>query len=183
MYFRLRYKNRGECRHPKWRRGNFCASRCFPYPMTFGGEDSTDLLYFRSLYASRFPKQRGHARAFYHSLSPGCFAMEVHFSTLIPAEPWLFDYYARMGYASVFKYSTKEIVLPEIFLSPSKDINIEIIVEFQEEVYSYLNKKLSERACCIQHTSEDFQVIMTDLCHQQRSYLFLARQEKRNQKE
>ena len=98
----------------------------------------------------------------------------VHFSTLIPAEPWLFDYYARMGYASVFKYSTKEIVLPEFI--PSKEIAVSVVSEFQEEVYSYLNKKLSERACCIQHTSEDFQVIMTDLAISG-GYLFVARQE------
>lgn len=85
----------------------------------------------------------------------------VHFSTLIPAEPWLFDYYKHMGYASVFQYSVKEITLPEFI--PSKEITVDVVSEFQDTTYSYLNKKLSERPCCIQHSLEDFQVIMADL--------------------
>ena len=85
----------------------------------------------------------------------------IFFSTLIPANPWLFDYYARIGYAPVFQYSTKEIILPEFI--PSKEIKVDIVSEYKEEVYSYLNKKLAERPCCIQHTTEDFEVIMADL--------------------
>ena len=85
----------------------------------------------------------------------------IQFSTLIPAEPWLFDYYKRMGYATVFQYSVKEMTLPEFI--PSKEIAVNVVSKPQDEVYSYLNKKLSERPCCIQHSAEDFQVIMADL--------------------
>ena len=56
----------------------------------------------------------------------------IFFSTLIPANPWLFDYYARIGYAPVFQYSTKEIILPEFI--PSKEIKVDIVSEYKEEV-------------------------------------------------
>ena len=85
----------------------------------------------------------------------------TYFSTLIPAEPWLFDYYTRMGYASVFQYSVKEITVPEFI--PSKEITVTSEVGCQKEVYEYLNSKLSGRTCCIQHSFEDFQVVMADL--------------------
>ncbi len=63
MYFRLRYKTEVNVAIQS---GDevISALQMLPYPMTFWWRDCTDLLYFRSLYASRFPKQRGHARAF-----------------------------------------------------------------------------------------------------------------------
>lgn len=159
MYFRLRYKAEVNIAIQS---GNevISALQMLPYPMTFGGE-TVQTSYISG--ACTHPEFRG--KGVMRELLSQSFARMsrngVHFSTLIPAEPWLFDYYARMGYAPVFKYSTKEIVLPEFI--PSKEIAISLVSEFQEEVYSYLNKKLSERSCCIQHTPEDFQVIMADL--------------------
>ena len=141
--------------------------------MTFGGE-TVQTSYISGACTHPDFRSKGVMRELLSQSFARMLRNGVHFSTLIPAEPWLFDYYARMGYASVFKYSTKEIVLPEFI--PAKEIAVSVVSEFQEEIYSYLNKKLSERACCIQHTSEDFQVIMTDLAISG-GYLFVARQE------
>ena len=174
LYFRLRYKNEVNA---VIQNGDKVVSalQMLPYPMTFCGK-TVQTSYISGACTHPDFRSKGVMRELLSQSFVRMLRNEVHFSTLIPAEPWLFDYYAHMGYASVFKYSTKTIALPEIIPSPSKDINIEIIVEYQDEVYSYLNKKLSERSCCIQHTSEDFQVIMKDLSVSN-GMLFLARQE------
>ena len=172
MYFRLRYKTEVNVAIQS---GDevISALQMLPYPMTFGGE-TVQTSYISGACTHPDFRSKGVMRELLSQSFARMLRNGVHFSTLIPAEPWLFDYYARMGYASVFKYSTKEIVLPEFI--PSKEIAVSVVPEFQEEIYSYLNKKLSERACCIQHTLEDFQVIMTDLAISG-GYLFVARQE------
>lgn len=173
MYFKLRYKNEVNVAIQS---GDevISALQMLPYPMTFCGE-TVQTSYISG--ACTHPEFRGKgvmrellSQSFARMLRNG-----VYFSTLIPAEPWLFDYYKRMGYATVFEYSVKEISLPEFIVS--KDIVVDVAPMIQDITpktqdasgsclnapYSYLNKKLSERPCCIQHTWEDFQVIMADL--------------------
>lgn len=172
MYFKLRYKSEVNIAIES---GDEVVSalQMLPYPMTFCGE-TVQTSYISG--ACTHPEFR--SKGVMRELLSQAFARMLHsgvfFSTLIPAEPWLFDYYARMGYAPVFKYSTKEIVLPEFI--PSSEITVDIVSDYQEDVYTYINRKLSERACCIQHTTEDFQVIMADLSVSGGS-LFIARQD------
>ena len=110
MYFGLRYKTEVNVAIQS---GDevISALQMLPYPMTFGGE-TVQTSYISGACTHPDYRSKGVmcellSQSFARMLRNG-----VHFSTLIPAEPWLFDYYARMGYASVFKYSTKEIVLP-----------------------------------------------------------------------
>ena len=156
MYFRLRYKNEINIAIES---GDEIVSalQMIPYPMTFCG-DTVQTSYISG--ACTHPDFRGNgvmrellSQAFAKMLRNG-----TYFSTLIPAEPWLFDYYTRMGYASVFQYSVKEITVPEFI--PSKEITVTSEIGCQKEVYEYLNSKLSGRTCCIQHSFEDFQVVM-----------------------
>ncbi len=159
MYFRLRYKNEVNVAIQS---GDevISALQMLPYPMTFCGK-TVQTSYISGACTHPDFRSKGAMRELLSQSFARMLRNGVHFSTLIPAEPWLFDYYKRMGYASVFQYSVKEITLPEFI--PSKDITVDIVSEPQDEVYSYLNRKLSERSCCIQHTAEDFQVIMADL--------------------
>lgn len=172
MYFRLRYKTEVTVAIQS---GDevISALQMLPYPMTFAGE-TVQTSYISGACTHPDFRSKGVMRELLSQSFARMLRNGVHFSTLIPAEPWLFDYYARMGYASVFNYSTKEIVLPEFI--PSKEIVVNVVSAFEEEVYSYLNKKLSERPCCIQHTPEDFQVIMADLPISE-GHLFVAKQE------
>ena len=50
-------------------------------------------------------------------------------------------------------------------LIPAADtgLTLEMSAEYTEKRYEYLDRKLRERPCCIQHTEEDFQVIIADL--------------------
>ena len=83
-------------------------------------------------------------------------------STLIPAEPWLFGYYAGMGYAPVFRCSSTIFTASEV-TTANEAVVLNKINDYQEEVYRYLDRKLRERPYCIQHTETDFRVILADL--------------------
>lgn len=172
MYFRLRYSNEVNM---SIRIGKelVAALQLLPYPMTFCGH-TIQTSYISG--ACTHPEFRGNGimRELLSQSFTRMFHNGIQISTLIPAEAWLFNYYERMGYASVFQYSTKEIIVPEFI--PSKNVTVEVSNKFQEDVYQYLNNKLSERSCCVQHTETDFHVILTDLPISS-GFLFVARQE------
>lgn len=170
MYFTLRYKNE---RNVAIESGDevISALQMLPYPMSFCNT-MIDTSYISGACTHPDFRSKGAMRQLLSQAFARMLQNGVYISTLIPAERWLFDYYARMGYAPVFHYSSKEFILPEFI--PSKEIVVETLSEYQEEVYSYLNRKLSERPCCIQHTEEDFRVIMTDLAVSN-GVLFVAR--------
>lgn len=172
MYFRLRYKNEINVAIES---GDevISALQMLPYPMTFCGE-TVQTSYISGACTHPDFREKGVMRELLSQAFARMLHNGVYFSTLIPAEPWLFDYYARMGYAPVFQYSTKEITVPEFI--PSKEIEVKAVAECKEEIYRYLNSKLSLRPCCIQHTYEDFQVIMADLILSD-GILFVASQE------
>ncbi|WP_195407353.1 GNAT family N-acetyltransferase [Bacteroides congonensis] len=159
MYFKLRYKNEVNVAIQS---GDevISALQMLPYPMTFCGE-MIQTSYISGACTHPDFRSKGVMRELLSQSFARMLRNGIQFSTLIPAEPWLFDYYKRMGYATVFQYSVKEMALPEFI--PSKEIAVNVVSKPQDEVYSYLNKKLSERPCCIQHSAEDFQVIMADL--------------------
>ena len=159
MYFKLRYKNEVNVAIQS---GDevISALQMLPYPMTCCGE-MVQTSYISGACTHPDFRSKGVMRELLSQSFARMLRNGIQFSTLIPAEPWLFDYYKRMGYATVFQYSVKEMTLPEFI--PSKEIAVNVVSKPQDEVYSYLNKKLSERPCCIQHSAEDFQVIMADL--------------------
>lgn len=158
MYFRLRYNNEVNIAIES---GDevISALQMLPYPMTFCGKQ------IQTSYISgacTHPDYRGKG-VMKELLSQALTKMlhnNVILSTLIPAEPWLFDYYAHMGYAPVFCYSENDI--PDQDRS-STGVSVKRLTDEQEEVYQYLNQKMKERPCCIQHTQTDFKVILADL--------------------
>lgn len=149
------------------------ALQMIPYPMTFCGH-TVPTSYISG--ACTHPDFRG--KGIMSQLLSQAFAQMLRkgesLSTLIPGEPWLFDYYERMGYAPVFQYATEAITAPDTI--PAKDIVVTFIPEYQEDIYSYLNRKLSKRPCCIQHTITDIKAIIADLVVSSGT-LFVARRD------
>lgn len=99
--------------------------------MTFEGED------IHTAYISgacTHPDYRN--RGVMHELLSQAFARMLHnnvaLSTLIPAEPWLFDYYARSGYAPVFRYAEETFIASGI---PAADtgLTLEMSAEYSEK--------------------------------------------------
>lgn len=84
-------------------------------------------------------------------------------TALIPAEPWLFDYYRREGYTEVFDYVLKTYTKKS---GPEYDLPVSLcsLDRQPEDIwYRYFDRKLRERGTCILHTQEDFHRIITDI--------------------
>ncbi len=160
LYFRLRYKDDI----------NVCirqddkvvaALQMIPYPMTCLGE-VIPTSYISGACTHPDYREQGLMRRLLNETHHRMWQNGALLSTLIPAEEWLFGYYAKSGYASVFAYEEKAISLEELG-ADAHLYKVETCETPTEEHYRYFNEKMRERPCCIQHTEEDFQVIMEDL--------------------
>lgn len=85
-------------------------------------------------------------------------------SILIPAAEWLYGYYGKMGYATVFDFA------PERYTVLEKPISGHFRVEairdealLTDELFDYFQKRMWQRPCCVQHDREDFEAIVEDL--------------------
>lgn len=160
LYFRLRYTD--DVNIALTEGGEVVSAlQMLPYPMTFGNS-RIDTAYVSG--ACTHPAHRGRglmrrllARAFEQMRSKG-----VAVSTLIPAEPWLFGYYAGVGYAPVFRRTTQVFTASASTPLPP-GTTFEAAETNPDEAYRYLCRRLQERPCSILHTEADFQVILADL--------------------
>lgn len=168
MYFRLRYNSEVNIAIES---GDevIAALQMLPYPMTFfGSEVSTS--YISGACTHPDYRDRGVMRELLSQAFGAMYRNDIAFSTLIPAEPWLFDYYARMGYSPVFSYSKRIFRVPaddKLILSslPSSGIpwKLRSHTDYDTALYRYFNRKMQERPCCLQHSESDFHVILADL--------------------
>ena len=80
-------------------------------------------------------------------------------NTLIAVSYTHLDVYKRQP---VFRYAEETFIASG---TPTADtgLTLEMSAEYTEKSYEYLDRKLRERPCYIQHTEEDFQVIIADL--------------------
>lgn len=163
MYFRLRYSNNVNIAIESGEEV-IAALQMLPYPMTFCNT-TISTSYVSGACTHPDFRNRGVMRELLTQTFGKMYRNEVQFSTLIPAEPWLFDYYTKMGYKTVFNYELQTIKTPVTAHIPEGEdlYELESSTAYKEDVYQYLNRKLQERACCIQHTATDFNVILEDL--------------------
>ncbi|MDL2282656.1 GNAT family N-acetyltransferase [Parabacteroides sp. OttesenSCG-928-G06] len=81
---------------------------------------------------------------------------------LIPAEPWLFDYYRAHGYTEVFDYSREEYLWDGNRTAHEAVTPLTNATKDLAKWYNYLDRKLKERTCCVLHSQEDFQTSLAD---------------------
>ena len=158
MYFRLRYSNEINVAIES---GNevISALQMIPYPMTFCGE-TIQTAYISGACTHPEYRSKGVMNQLLSQSFARMFHDNIYISTLIPAEPSLFHYYARAGYATTFGYVKQTTFLSDLL--PAKDILIEQITDYQEDVYQYLDSKLQIRPCYIQHSEKDFKAILAN---------------------
>ena len=159
LYFRLRYKEEIniailEDGHP------ISALQMIPYPMTFFDR------IWKTAYVSgacTHPQHRakGAMKELLNRSYQQMYQEGMALTTLIPAEPWLFDYYHTMGYSPVFAYSKQAIDTSTFQASANININKEKLLS--TELYDYFNTKQHERNIYLLHTAEDLNVILSDL--------------------
>lgn len=81
-------------------------------------------------------------------------------SALIPAEKWLFGYYASMGYAPVFSYHLRSYA-PDTLPPVSDGFHLADFTADQQ--FDYWQKQQRHRQIYIQHSRSDFDTICLDL--------------------
>ena len=133
------------------------------YPMTFG---VTQIVTGSISGACTHPLAR--ARGVMTKLLREAFYVmrgrKIPVSTLIPASEWLYDYYGKMGYATVFDYTLEHYTILD---KPVADhFRVEAIREvglLTDDLFNYFQSMMRLRPCCVQHEREDFEVIVESL--------------------
>lgn len=89
---------------------------------------------------------------------------QIAISTLIPAEAWLFDYYRKWGYVSVFDYSIE--TYDPVFSLDDSSIQVispeDFTPAFSRNTFSFFDQAMHKRPCCIQHPLEDYMAIIEE---------------------
>ncbi|MDR0961740.1 MAG: GNAT family N-acetyltransferase [Mediterranea sp.] len=84
-------------------------------------------------------------------------------STLIPAEPWLYDYYQRVGhYVPLFRYA-----VDNHYFTGNESLDtrytLHVATAVETSFGDYLMQRMRLRPCCVQHTDEELTFILDDL--------------------
>lgn len=160
LYFRTRYSNEANIAIQSGE-SVIAALQMLPYPMTFCGK-TINTSYISGACTHPDFRGKGVMRELLAESFGRMHTQGVLLSTLIPAEPGLFDYYTRSGYAPVFNIQTNLFTKDTDFvLTP--DYHITVTENFTPQLYACFEQKMLLRPCCIQHTAEDFKVILADL--------------------
>ena len=80
-------------------------------------------------------------------------------TTLIPAEPWLFDVYARLGYVHPIQTCDERIATADLPLAPP---DVRIVPCTDARFYAAFDRLQRRRPCAILHTARDFDTIRLD---------------------
>ncbi len=86
-------------------------------------------------------------------------ARRIPLSALIPAEPWLYDYYAARGYAQVFLREERRYPATHRFESKV----YYPVTPAREELFAFFEEQMLRRPICLQHNRADFEVVCCDV--------------------
>lgn len=158
LYFRLRYTD--EINRTVRADGKLIAAlQTIPYPLWWGGE-AIPVSYISGACTHPDYRARGVMRRLLTDTHRQMYAEGVYLSTLIPAEPSLFGYYARSGYAACFACAFHRVHAP---VAPTTACRVEASTSLRDVHYRYLDTQLRQRGNGILHTPEDAAVVMADL--------------------
>ncbi len=159
MYFKLRYSPEVTL----CTRNNHhivAALQMLPYSMTYHGSEIA-ISYISGACTHPDYRKQGIMYSLLSEAFKRMYEERIQLSTLIPATPHLVDYYAHKGYVPVFRYA-EHIFIPTGTTMPKTGI-LKRSNRFNRGEYEYLNRKLHERPCCIQHTPADYKAIVNGL--------------------
>ena len=88
---------------------------------------------------------------------------KVALTVIIPADPWLFDYYRDLGYTEAFDYSEETYIRPSEIALEQGVLVVPPEVPSMESLYNFFNKKQRERICYVLHGYDDFVTILREL--------------------
>lgn len=164
LYFRFRYKDDiNRCLEQNKR--VVSALQAIPYPMTWC--DGTVLTNYIS-GACTHPEYRGKGlmRNLLTKTHQRMKEDGVLFATLIPAEKSLFDFYKTFGYATAFSYRKERWTEPAgSYQGELTTVCADLKEEFsvKTDLYRFIDGVWARRACAVQHTYEDYRVVIADM--------------------
>lgn len=137
-----------------------------PYRLTYEGMN-VPVAYISGACTHPAYREQGVMRKLLAQAHQSMFREGILFSTLIPAEEWLKDYYARSGYTLCFQRRKKLLIAA--CLPVGNFSNRWELVEIPSEgalcgaAFRFYDSFQSGCENCIQHNWEDFHIIMADL--------------------
>lgn len=180
LYFKLRYKDDIN-RSIEQNRRIVSALQAIPYPMTWCGQ-TVLTEYISGACTHPEYRSRGLMRSLLTQTHQRMKEDGVLFSTLIPAGKSLFDFYKTFGYATVFSYKRERWTapaqpVPGDVTVVAADLKEELAVK--TDLYRFIDHAFAQRACAVQHTYEDYRVIVADMMLEKCRLMVAARDGKR----
>lgn len=139
------------------------ALQMIPYPMTWLGKE-VSASYISGACTRETARNKGIMRSLLAEAFITMKNRDIAFSILIPQEEWLYDYYAKSGYAPVLAYTPGNYYLHG--KAKSEGTRMLTAEEWEagiKELYHYFDRQMKKRPDCVQHTPEDFRHILEDL--------------------
>ncbi|OAV75152.1 hypothetical protein Barb7_01251 [Bacteroidales bacterium Barb7] len=133
------------------------ALQILPYTMTWRGGEIT-VAYIAGCCTSPAERDKGLMRELFGKAHNRIQEKGFDIAALIPAEPWLFDYYRTLGYTEAFNYSLSAYHRPK----DPKDTDtaayhlLPLNEHLAPQWFAFFRQKMRERPACIQHTEADF---------------------------
>lgn len=163
FYFSKKYKDENTLVY-RDKQGDVIAALQMPiYPVTFAGT-LLQAGYISGACTHPLARARGIMTKLLQEAFEVMRKRGIYASILIPASEWLYSYYGKMGYATVFDYS------PERYTVLDRGIPSHFRVEalrdealLTDELFGFFYDSMLRRPCCVQHDREDFNAIIEDL--------------------
>lgn len=129
------------------------------YAMTFHGA-VVPVSYICGAATRRAQRGHGCMCRLMHDALKSSYARGDVFSTLIPANEWLFHYYERFGYSPACYINVERYTSEHTFRYSGK--YGQIFNVDSPEAYAFFNDCMMQRNCCVQHTQEQYSHILMD---------------------
>lgn len=134
------------------------ALQMLPYRMTYG-ESVLEVSYISGAATRPEYRNRGLMGRLLRESFETMRSRAIPLSALIPAEPWLYGYYATKGYAPVFFRRESHFTAVHRF----EGAGYRRVTPSPDRLYSFFDTQMRRRPCCMLHARNDFEVICGDI--------------------
>lgn len=162
FYFERKYSNANSLIYEENGKA-LSALQMLPYPMRWENV-TVDTSYISGACTLPDVRNRGFMTLLLQNALQEMYDRGIAFSTLIPAEDWLFGYYAGQGYVTVFDYALHTYTpanqtMPNTFSLITSD---RFDANFARNLFPYFDQEMSKRNYCIQHPYNDYITIVEE---------------------
>lgn len=133
------------------------ALQMLPYRMTYG-ESVLEVSYISGAATRPEYRNRGLMGRLLRESFETMRSRAIPLSALIPAEPWLYGYYATKGYAPVFFRRESHFTAVHRF----EGAGYRRVAPSLDRLYTFFDAQMRRRPCCMLHARNDFEVICGD---------------------